>query len=384
MSQLPVPVLDLDSLLVQRTVDAASGVSIVWELWAASEVAPAFRALKDEVEARATDLLREHGRSTLRDLTARYASHGRTVNPPASWMLVRRRDVARFGAFLLLDRACDAAAARLAVSALHPPQATDRAYQAEPGFFDNSDERHRLVTLAPEMVSAPRRGNNPWLVYGDHAFYPHPLLRGARELLCNLWWLAKDGRYKVQVAIDPHRVTDAAKAYDIGMYDYWYGARFDADKIDDPKTNGLTRHSRTRAGRVDDYPLLTTDFIWAREGPTDKSLRVCERVPRDTCWSSSMGWVWNRYAHAMRNTSERRFYHLDGALRAYRQDAYPTAAETPTAELGEAVYRKMWRIDGENLDAEWGSLIARWFRGNEHIFEYFGGAVDDRPFAAAA
>jgi hypothetical protein len=221
------------------------------------------------------------------------------------------------------------------------------------------------------------RSDDRYLIVGDYAVFPHPGVRGCRELIADLWWLAAQGS-DVRVAVHPHRVVPRKDAQDIMLLDYWFGITPTRSDLDDLSVVGHTHHER-RADAHEEFgahPLVATDFAWHAEG-TNKILKVEETVPRSAY--ASGGPVRNRFLHSIRDTLAHEFVHLDGAIKAYELAGYKADLATPTATKGTSpLYRKMWRVEGAIEEAEWGRLVGHFFRGNELVIEYFGDALDER------
>jgi hypothetical protein len=270
----------------------------------------------------------------------------------------------------------------LNVAALRPPSRSDRVCAVVPGLFDALSRRDGLLPLSPDMI--PDRFNHDrYVFFGDYAVFPHPKLRGARELAGDLWWLASHGA-DVRLAIDPNRVVRKEDTQDIGLFDYWFGIRPTRADLDDLNTVGHTRHERRvdQHDRFGAYPLLATDFWWHAEG-TSKILKVEETVPR-SAYERDDELICNRFLHSIRDTSRQRFVHLDGAVKAYQRASYEADTDMPSAPKGpSSLYRKMWRVEGAIDESDWGRLVGHFFRGNELVIEYFGEALDERPKLAA-
>lgn len=63
---------------------------------------------------------------------------------------------------------------------------------------------------------------------------------------------------------------------------------------------------------------------------------------------------------------------------------YHATVDNPKGERGHPVrYRKFFRVDGQIDDADWGRIVAHFFRSNDLVIEYFGELLDERPGAPA-
>ena len=56
---------------------------------------------------------------------------------------------------------------------------------------------------------------------------------------------------------------------------------------------------------------------------------------------------------------------------------------TRVGSVGHAGYRKLFRVDGQIDDVDWGRIVAHFFRSNDLVIEYFGELLDERPGAPA-
>jgi hypothetical protein len=281
-----------------------------------------------------------------------------------------------------LELALHRARSRLHDLAYLPASPEDRVCATVVGLYESLSSRDRLLTLTPEMVRDERGFHDRVFCLGEYAVFPHPALRPARELVQELCWMAGEG-VEVQVAIDPHAVIARDAIQDVGLFDYWWGLELRLADLDDPSKTGVTIHAR-RPDAQDEYffPLLRTEFRWSSEGPI-KTLEVQETVPSPSR-ETDRSYVENRYLHSRRDTGTRSFVHLDGAVKAFPCGAYGPTVEQPDLPQGEPVYRKLFRLDGEIDDRDWGRLVAHFFRENELVIEYFGDVLDERPRAASA
>ena len=193
--------------------------------------------------------------------------------------------------------------------------------------------------------------------------------------------LALDETLGVRIAVDPHAVTPRADRPHCGLFDYWFGVRVDQATLDDPQIIGRTRHER-RVDRHDleTLPLLAIDVIWSIQDDL-KVLEITETVPADT-HEARGGLIFNRYLHAIRDWRRQRWIHVDGAVKAHQAVTYQATRDDTSAAKGPVVaYRKLWRIDGQVSDEDWGRLLGHHFRENELVAEYFGSVLDERTEA---
>lgn len=373
MTSITAPRLDLHSSALLR----ASLDERFFRIWDYEDSHAAGRhVIRDEVEVLVTEILEGHETSDLielgmadQPLRSGYSHRGPKPFSP--------RDGGRPVAFLILERELWAEEERLAAMALDGPSPTDRVFETVNGLFDQLTSRDGLLPLRPEMI-LDRPGNDRYFVVGDHAVFPHPEIREARELVGDLCALVGVGA-DIKMAIDPHRVVRLAHAKDVFLADYWFGVKLKKESIDDPYGVGDTRHER-RVDQHDDFtfPLIATDFAWALDGSI-KTLRIEETVPRESRESRTGPYLINRFLHSQRDISTRRFIHLDGAAKGYDHATYEPTIDNPGADKsGEPKYRKMFRIDGEIDDLDWGRIVGHFYRRNELVIEYFGDVLDER------
>lgn len=107
-----------------------------------------------------------------------------------------------------------------------------------------------------------------------------------------------------------------------------------------------------------------------------KTIEIEELVPVD---DDGADLVLARYLHAIRDTSQRRFVHCDGAVKAYKREGYPRVAEQFAGRGKGHHYRKVFRMDGEIQTDHWSNVAALWFRGNRLVLEYLSGLGQAEP-----
>lgn len=378
---MAVPNLDLRleaSALLRASVDERT--FNVWEYEGKGEF-PRRQAEKEEFEDLVTELFDGLSEAELRQL----ARDDPALLRGGTWRGPQRFDPdldnVRVVAVRQLELALYRARKRLRDAAYQPAAPSDRACIEVEGLFDKLSSRDRLLKLTPDMVQEERGIHDRVFCVGDHALFPHPALRPARELVQELCSLAVHGG-DVQVAIDPHAIIPRAAIQDVGLYDYWFGLKLDLADLDDLSKTGVTVHGRRPEAQDDHgFPLLRTEFRWSSDGHL-KTLEVQETVPR-TSYYVEGEYVENRYLHSIRDTQGQRFIHLDGAAKAFPLVGYGPTVEQPDLAQGEPLYRKLFRVDGDIDEGDWGRLVAHFFRENELVIEYFGDILDERPGMAA-
>ncbi len=214
--------------------------------------------------------------------------------------------------------------------------------------------------------------------YRQYFFYVHQFLRRGFASSPNFDFISRlaafrlktEGTNKFRIAIDHRRIMlfdDWRQRLEL---DRWYGPRFDAKLLDDPKHIGLTVVGREFPTPLDQYPLVKTEFLWKRNEREDiKTLEIeelsCPSSPRENLHI-------NRYAHAEWDMKRRRFQHFDGAAKVYNQNSYaPRLNSTMPHNVRPSHYLKLFRIDGEIELTDWISILSMFFKGNEMVIEYF-------------
>jgi len=77
---------------------------------------------------------------------------------------------------------------------------------------------------------------------------------------------------------------------------------------------------------------------------TSKAVELEETVPNDTA-DAVGGLIFNRYLHGVRDTSRRRWIHVDGAIKAYPQGGYgPKRALTGAPKGATVAYLKLYGV----------------------------------------
>lgn len=286
------------------------------------------------------------------------------------------RDGSTVVAWRQLELVIYAQVQRLDEQSLFEPSREGRAYKEVPGLFAKLDKR-QLLPLDVENVD-PVHSSVPSVLFGGHALSTHPHLRPNRELVHDLLGHVGSDERQVRIALDPNAVVPAAERKHVLLLDHWYGVKVDAESLDDPNSLGRARHERV----VDkqDFglmPLLAIDVSWSLQDDL-KVLEVTETVPAPAP-EAGQHYVTNRYLHALRDYRNRRWVHVDGAVKAHEAAGYHATQQMTSGSKGPVVaYRKLWRLDGVIPDENFGRLLGHHFRDNELVIEYFGEPLDDR------
>ena len=91
-----------------------------------------------------------------------------------------------------------------------------------------------------------------------------------------------------------------------------------------------------------------------------------------------------RALHAERDTTSRRFTHVDGKLELYAVAEHGPSRRAPMIPLPAPVARrKLWRVDAPDgmTDSIWSDLVSGFFRRNELVAEDFA-ALGAEPVGA--
>lgn len=375
MSNLWLPDLDPQiSPLLQTALDDR-----FFRIWSYIRDGPyaIHQEVKDEIESHVATIIERNGEGSLIELALEDGPlvRGSSLRGPKPFDV--QRDGARIAAWRQLELLVQRVRQELAVRTIYAPETSDRTYATVPGLFEALDKRF-LLPLGRENVDE-EFSSDPLVMFGDHALFTHPFLRPNRELVADLMALALDDALDVRIAIDPDAVVLRSDCPHCGLFDYWFGVIVDQAGLDDPQTLGRTRHER-RVDRHDleTLPLLAIDVNWSIQDDL-KVLEVTETVPADS-YEGCGGLVFNRYLHAIRDWRQRRWVHVDGAVKAHHLVAYKATRDDTSAAKGPVVaYRKLWRVDGQIADDDWGRLLGHHFRENELVIECFGSVLDERP-----
>jgi len=216
---------------------------------------------------------------------------------------------------------------------------------------------------------------------------PHPFLAEYRELLGALADLADDPALAVYVAIDPYWVGHRDELQYRLLADYWDGLKLTPQTLDslDRHDQGSSFHAAGERGEAEAFlhPLLGTWFHWEaradHESDPVKRLYIQELKPSDDRSGDPFEAVLNRELHAERDTSARKFVHVDGKIVRYLTETYGSTETNPRALPGPHERRqKLWRVDGPMTDEQWMEVVGLFFRGNELIGEHFEDAFAEQ------
>jgi hypothetical protein len=226
--------------------------------------------------------------------------------------------------------------------------------------------------------------------FGDVVLFAHPFMRRSLsrwnnlngDLLAALSDAAALKGATVRVRIDPDMVGLAASVMRPLEFDYWYGPRFD-DALNSIPT-GVTRHEAGERERFF-FGISRTEFWW--QSRDDQHILEAEEVRDRPTVAGETDHFGCRYVHSIVEEKTGRIVHLDGAIRAYDEEALIERLDKSIAEAGrDTQYTKLWRADGDVPFSFWKRLVHSYFRDNPLVTEYLTGAAapeDPIPVAAA-
>ena len=119
------------------------------------------------------------------------------------------------------------------------------------------------------------------------------------------------------------------------------------------------------------FPTDSFQVIWSRKG----SLKTCqaEEIVRPNNTRATEGdLIYNRYVHAIWDTTRCQFTHVDGSIRGYSEQDYVKRISLDIRKGRELSnrYIKLWRLDGEIPFEDWADLLVRYFYGHNLAMEY--------------
>ena len=152
--------------------------------------------------------------------------------------------------------------------------------------------------------------------------------------------------------------------------DYWYGPKFDRKNISDIP-DGVTVHGIKNESKKFDQIRKTDFFLHTKKGV--KTLEIEEIVnnthPLDL--DIKKGYP-ARYIHSEYDLKKEKFVHIDGAVRVYTDVQWDSRRNADIDEISKEMNRvKLFQIDHVLEFPDWLKLVHYFFRGNEHIVEYF-------------
>ncbi|MDV8067594.1 hypothetical protein R4P64_13850 [Rhodococcus sp. IEGM 1366] len=186
-----------------------------------------------------------------------------------------------------------------------------------------------------------------------------------------------------RIALDERRLMPADHWLPHFEKDHVFGPRNMPSEgwLDDLHSNGTVvkgdfdQHSGRAAY---DYAIVRSESrIDGSSNIFLKHIEVEERVSEN--WSRVDGKVLIRYFHSIRDPEISGFVHCDGAVKVFEEESYADLLRNQACGsfgLGvtkNALYRKVFRIDGVITTQQWSMLLLKWFRGNDLIREFLEG-----------
>jgi hypothetical protein len=118
--------------------------------------------------------------------------------------------------------------------------------------------------------------------------------------------------------------------------------------------------------------LNQTEFWWYEQ----KGLKTfeCEEVLDVPMYELGDDAYGLRFTHSILDPATGLPNHLDGAIRQYSFEQICNRFDSNIRDFGRnAVYKKLWRIDGNISVESWKTLITHYYRDNHSVAEYFDG-----------
>ena len=153
---------------------------------------------------------------------------------------------------------------------------------------------------------------------------------------------------------------------------YWWGAKFRWDDLQSYGGPIVTVHADPTSPLRALENVAMAVFRWNR--PRNEPIAILEIEEfRDSPQTPAASYT-TRYLHSILDLKERKFFHLDGAIKTYTPDGYQRAYEGQDEKA--PTYEKMFRTDQRMSVGEetWLDCVATFFALDPLVREYFGGA----------
>ncbi|WP_141733467.1 hypothetical protein [Oligoflexus tunisiensis] len=149
---------------------------------------------------------------------------------------------------------------------------------------------------------------------------------------------------------------------------HWYGPKFDISTIDEKKHNSKTLHGDTDEIRNIQYGVNCKAFFdW--QYPQREKIAILQI---ELFIFEMSAHYRSLYLHSIRNREQRKFTHLDGAVKTYSDEvSYLKSFEGGLIKSQN--YQKSFRMDGVISDEHWRNIIGAFFDSNPLINDYFQG-----------
>jgi hypothetical protein len=235
------------------------------------------------------------------------------------------------------------------------------------------DEDSLFLVISPESLHLfGIKVGNQYVMY-------HPYLRRfhSRQNSYNIDFIKrlieihkKSSQMVVKVGIDFDFVGIVGTERKYVERDYWYGPKFNRKNIKNIP-DGVTVHGLKNESKEYNQ-IRKTDFFWHTKKDI-KTLEIEEIVnnayPLDLDVKKGFP---ARYIHSEYDLKKEKFVHIDGAVRVYTDVQWNNRRNKDIDKISKEMRRvKLFRIDHELDFPDWLKLVHYFFRGNEHIVEYF-------------
>lgn len=239
---------------------------------------------------------------------------------------------------------------------------------------DETDKRC-LVSLKDLNQIAPGVFEVEGLAVFAHRYFRRSLsqVNNLNDIfLSKLYELKNQKGLDIKIALDPHSIGLVNSYRSPIELEYWWGPKFNESLMDIP--SGVTTHKSSERARYF-HGISKTEFWWHKQDEI-QSLE-CEEIRDIPTLGVSHEDYGCRYVHSMINKETGKPYHLDGAIRVYKETKFFERLDVDISKAGkDTTYIKLWRIDGELDISIWKNLICHFYRDNRLPGEYLGGEDD--------
>lgn len=181
--------------------------------------------------------------------------------------------------------------------------------------------------------------------------------------------LKDNSKLDVKIAIDPHSIGLKETYLTPSELEYWWGPKFNDSLLDIP--TGVTCY-KTDKEKVFFHGVSETQFWWHKQNNI-QSLE-CEELRDMPSLGLNEDKYACRYVHSMIDEKTGLAFHLDGAVRIYKEEVFLERLDVDISKAGKNTeYVKLWRIDGEIDISLWKELLNDFYRDNHQVGEYLLG-----------
>ncbi|MDX1985088.1 MAG: hypothetical protein SFV17_00225 [Candidatus Obscuribacter sp.] len=238
------------------------------------------------------------------------------------------------------------------------------------------------------LVSIPREGNlsKDGLIVGNRFIPYHPWLAskpcirslsfGFIETLLRMRQKRSDINYfGLRLDEDVVMRADIYEEMETRAY-IWGPTGFSEEKLVDSRFPETPSGTLTVHSRLEEKPFVRRDVshievLWSRRDNL-KTVQIEELVTPESPLFVDSDLISCAYLHSIWNDSERRFIHLDGAVRKYNRENYNARYQSNMhkTDVKSDKYEKVFRIDAPLTANEWADLVAKYYYQDELIVEY--------------